>query len=149
MREYEIGVIPTIQKQPLTGEALARKSLEKIKADPAAWDQKVWLQDDECGTVGCIAGWATVLSGDVSQLVLGERKPRNHHLWDRSSTYQSARRLLELSEEQAARLFSTDNSLADIERLIDEFYSKKAQPDEESKTQRARSAHGTWSHGTW
>lgn len=45
---------------------LAYKVLDHIDAHPDQWDQDVWWTDQHyagCGSAGCFAGWAVVLSG--------------------------------------------------------------------------------------
>lgn len=42
---------------------LAYRVLDHIDAHPEQWDQGHWVAEAECGTVGCFAGWAVMLSG--------------------------------------------------------------------------------------
>lgn len=42
---------------------LAYKVLDHIDAHPEQWCQGVWVGQAECGTIGCFAGWAVMLSG--------------------------------------------------------------------------------------
>lgn len=42
---------------------LAYAVLDHIDAHPEQWNQGVWVGEAECGTVGCFAGWAVMLSG--------------------------------------------------------------------------------------
>lgn len=47
---------------------LLQKVKEKVLAEPEALDMGTWLDRyPECGTVGCIAGWACALSGHVPE----------------------------------------------------------------------------------
>jgi len=73
----------------ITGLDLYDAVLAHIAAHPEQWDQRVWLQTTECGTVGCFAGWTVVLGGG-----------------DREDVRESARALLELDARQASSVFS-------------------------------------------
>jgi hypothetical protein len=43
--------------------------LDKIKSDPDSWYQASY----HCGTTHCFAGWAQILSGNVSRETLEQR----------------------------------------------------------------------------
>lgn len=42
---------------------LAYRVLDHIDAHPELWRQSSWLDESECGTTACFAGWAVLLSG--------------------------------------------------------------------------------------
>lgn len=98
----------TIWDAPSTPDLdLLRRTFEHIDAHPEQWHQGCWLhQDEECGTVACVAGWACLLAGDEvasDGLVLtpkGQRIPVDAR----------AANLLGLTYEEAGALFSANNT---------------------------------------
>jgi len=74
----------------LTGLDLYDAVLAHITDHRAEWDQGVWLEETECGTIACFAGWAVVVGGG-----------------DREAVPESALALLELEPWQAESLFSS------------------------------------------
>lgn len=114
---------------------LAYLILDYIDAHPEQHDQDVWIQEKECGTAGCFAGWATLLSGD---------RPNTNHEDDAeaetvwvavagvdTSQYIPARaaELLGISfDEQATwgnRLFNATNTREDLGRLVAEIFGPR------------------------
>jgi len=91
--------------------ALLRKTLEHVTAHPEEWDQGRWLSD--CGTRGCMAGHACLLSGArvVSATAYEVQIPGS--TVSHSVPY-AARRLLGLTLKQANALFEANNTLADL-----------------------------------
>ncbi len=73
-------------------EALLRRALAGIEANPESWSQQVWL----CGTQACLAGWVVAAAEGLSIVDL-DRGP--------SLIPFQARRLLGLSPPQASELF--------------------------------------------
>lgn len=71
--------------------------LAHIEAHPEQWEQETWLEESECGTVGCFAGWA---------VVLGEG--------DRENVSSSASELLGLDHTQAGAIFSASQTLGGL-----------------------------------
>jgi len=71
--------------------------LAHIEAHPEQWDQSVWLAENECGTVGCFAGWTVILGGGA----------RNH-------VEQSAADLLGVDDVTADALFAGSQTLAGL-----------------------------------
>jgi hypothetical protein len=105
--------------------ALAWRVIDHIIAEPGSWDQHTWLARTECGTTGCFAGWACLLSGDI----LDEGCPLASCACNSASLRTSdgypveveerATELLGLYGGHAERLFSGSNSL---DNLIDQVY---------------------------
>lgn len=73
---------------------LLRKIQKHILAEPKSYDQDAWIREDDCGTVACIGGWASILSGnkdltaaleisEPSLEVLLAPVPANPRLWPR------------------------------------------------------------------
>lgn len=51
---------------PVENEALLRRAVAQIEADPATWKQDKWVHYN-CKTSFCLAGWTVVLSGLVTE----------------------------------------------------------------------------------
>lgn len=71
---------------PTPNAELAYRVLDHIDANPEQWRQGEWIGEAECGTVGCFAGWAVLLSGgrlagDGSGLVTGLGELDGTHVW--------------------------------------------------------------------
>jgi len=115
---------------------LLRLTLKQIEAEPHAWDQTNWrTQNPGCGTVMCFAGWAVTLAGGNWYSSAADA----HRSWlfaeegdDRGDLMAftrgvvigarwRARRVLGLDGDQADRLFAHDNTLADLNRIVDEL----------------------------
>lgn len=105
-------------------EAL-HKVLAHIKNNPDQWDQHRWHK--------CFAGWTLRLCVpgievrtdelDISIMYGGNGKP----VWQ-GDIAPMARKLLELTGEQAYDLFSQYNDLAYLEALVAEFTAVEAVP---------------------
>lgn len=97
---------------------LLQKTLDTIKANPQHWDQTKW----HCGTSHCFAGLAELIAHNVpietdeSVLLKDQRffSPRFSD-W---STPEHATVLLNLSDNDAERLFQAWNTLEDLEAMI-------------------------------
>ncbi len=120
---------------------LAYSTLDHIRAHPDQHRQVVWLRRPAgypaptadtgwCGTSGCFAGWVSLLAGD--QPVRGDahfgwewvdevRTPDGRHAF----VAERAVELLRISQEQADQLFDAVNSVADLERLVREFFGPR------------------------
>ncbi len=82
-------------------EALIREVLAFIQLHPERWDQRHYLKIEECGTVGCFAGWAAVLGvgltvGEVDETGVGALNNRRQ---------LAINRLLGLSDGQFVELY--------------------------------------------
>ena len=88
---------------------LLKKVREKIATTPEAYDQSVFARPESaapCGTAACIAGWACVLSGEMSTDEL-KRRERSHGA-EFESIEITATRVLALAEDEAEVLFTED-----------------------------------------
>jgi hypothetical protein len=97
---------------------LLRRTLEHITRHPGDWDQIVWWKDNECGTTGCLAGWAVRLQYPDAfmphaELSVAGAPPRH--------VQEIARDELGLKPVEAIRLFDGGNDLRDLWTLAAEF----------------------------
>lgn len=110
---------------------LLRRVQKHILAEPQRYDQdKVLIVPEDyyynpirkpaCGTVGCIAGWATLLADGKKEI---SETPSPFQI---SRTYEHARKLLGLDEEQFQRLcgFSADWPFEFRQEYIDDPQSQ-------------------------
>jgi hypothetical protein len=107
-----------------SAKTLAYQVLDHIDADPQSWEQGVWL--DNCGTVACFAGWASLLSGDTP-----ESGPGGGVDTPAGPRYVSerARELLDVSEFLAGELFAASNTRADLGWLVTMIYGPRETPE--------------------
>src|SRR6266498_2788789 len=103
---------------------LFRKTLEHITLNPGEWNQHSWFAyhpGSPCKTVACLAGHAAVLSG----VELAGYRHEGVMVYECASDGRVlstvARDALGLAQEQADRLFNSDNSLSDLWRLAEEY----------------------------
>jgi hypothetical protein len=111
---------------------LAYKVLDHIDAHPEQWDQGVFLRSGGCGTAGCFAGWACLLSGekqrpsqvdfDTMHLADGTRVP------DRAQELLRASRYVNEGTDDECDLFSEYNDRADLDRLVAEIFGPRPEP---------------------
>jgi hypothetical protein len=110
---------------------LAYKVLDQIDAHPEQWDQGVYLRAGYCGTVGCFAGWACLLSGekpkasvdfDTIHLADGTRVP------DRAEELLRTSRYLDAGTDDERDLFSEYNTREDLGRLVAEIFGPRPEP---------------------
>ncbi len=98
----------------------------KVLGLPSEWNQATWASRRDCGTVCCIAGKAALLEGwrpdflsraDVSDAftITFER--------DGSSRFadELAQEILGLTDQEASHLFRSENTVEQIEELIDKI----------------------------
>lgn len=109
-------------------------AMEWIKLHPELHDQMVWLEkveDNECGTVACLAGWVALMAGgemhttkyesawgdieDVELIINGQV----------CSVEETARKLLGLDLVDANDLFDPRNSIQTLEKLGKELIMDK------------------------
>lgn len=93
---------------------------KQIETQPDTWNQALWIQQADCGTTACVAGWASLLSG---------WEPANQHpAFGVDMVEKQARRLhvqeaawgeLGLNEEQAAYLFNEYRTRKQIDRFVE------------------------------
>lgn len=89
-------------------------TMEYIERHPEQWDQGAWGEVTECGTVGCFAGWATMLNNpahapapDGDSWLVEDRFVQHH-----------ARDILGLDDEQVEVLFSAYRTMDDLRALV-------------------------------
>lgn len=111
---------------------LAHRVLDHIKADPESWDQASWYRKTHCGTVGCFAGWAVMLSGlkiegPVYPVVVAEGHPL-----DDVYVPVAAAQLLGLADDaddaEGLELFHEGNTLADLEEMVADLFGPRPEP---------------------
>lgn len=110
------------QKPEQQREWLQGAWLVDLKAAGATAKSR-WSRSPSCGTAGCIAGWAVVVSGER----LG--KPNSLGQINETKTGRSiperAKELLDITEIQADRLFSGGNDIEDIETIAEKILGHK------------------------
>ena len=101
---------------------LALKVLNKIKANPQTWNQEFWATRSMCGTVYCFAGHVVLEVYPTATPCLCEDQIRTGQFTvdggRRMDYSEEAAKLLGISDEDAAELFNSMNSLKDIEDYI-------------------------------
>ena len=114
---------------------LARKVMEQIRNEPDKFDMSTWvstanslvpdseisIENMDCGTTACFAGWACILNGDTISV--------NEHYRmvcgpDRARISDRAAELLGLNQREAHELFQeTSNSYIDI--AVEEIFGER------------------------
>lgn len=74
---------PTVYETP---QALIRAVADVFRDRPQAWQQQEWGSRNSCGTTGCIAGWAVVLTHGAEIPFVSSDSERMVEVWraDRS-----------------------------------------------------------------
>jgi uncharacterized protein CbrC (UPF0167 family) len=97
----------------LRGRELAEAVIERIKANPSAWSQEVYV--NECGTTFCFAGHAGLMAGGVWNQQEYSFKVDDKH----QSFSEYASKVLELDEDIAERnifyCFTTDPNELEVQ----------------------------------
>lgn len=125
---------PSVEIDPnLRGSDLLAAIVRFIRTNPDLWDQSQWSSLEEslyrpairpnCGTSFCVAGWAAQATGgwwaSESTLIAEDEEPLVGpcvtHVEDR------ARRLLQLTEEQAEWLFHSTRQLCEIAEFAEAY----------------------------
>ena len=91
--------------------ALAYKTLDYIKAHPKHWDQSVW----HCGTTHCFGGFVELFTTG-----------KEANAWE--LTWSVAKEALGIAEVEAAMLFDSVNTLADLEEIIRVIFGSRPEP---------------------
>jgi hypothetical protein len=93
-------------------------ALDQIHDHPQLWNQSFWLAATDCGTAGCLAGWVVMLeypNGEADFL-----DDDNCAVWVADGVpidvYDEAVRLLDITTDQANRLFEPGNTWTDLVR---------------------------------
>ena len=116
---------------PVPNLPLLRKTLDYIKI-PGVWDQASWMHTtkrSECGTAGCIAGWAVSLTDQYDMIFERHEETTDADLHvdtvvDRVTGKREflevvARRELGLTEDEAEMLFDGINGYRTIIALCE------------------------------
>jgi hypothetical protein len=109
---------------PTINVPLLRKTLEHITAHPEEWDQGVWMRQSnrtECGTAGCVAGWALTFAGHELDFESCFFPNEALDLIDGRPIETVAQAELGLTEDQANALFSEHNGLTRLWELADDY----------------------------
>jgi hypothetical protein len=110
---------------------LAYRVLDHIDANPEQWRQKEWisrLDGADCGTAGCFAGWASLLSGDEPGWAFSDDDTTDIVVLDDESTPwvgDRAAELLGITTEQQDELFDGWNTREDLGRLVAEIFGPR------------------------
>jgi hypothetical protein len=121
---------------PTTPNAeLAYRVLDHIDAHPEQWNQGRWIGKTECGTVGCFAGWAVVLSGAEPVIDYGdetgeygasaELDGKADLISDMAERLLRANRWFDEGGEDEQDLFSEWNTREDLGRLVAEIFGPR------------------------
>lgn len=98
---------------------LLNKTMTYIKDHPESWDQAYWIINNYCGTVGCFAGWACMLSG--ADIKIPQKNAYYGTIQVNGTTrnvQDFAREVLGLDSAKSGALFCSDNSMEDLERMV-------------------------------
>jgi hypothetical protein len=104
---------------------LLRDTLEYVRSHPEKWNQLNWAYKDDCGTKYCFAGTAVHLAGYKFQWERGNNIDKDRLVGSRISggelIREKAQTLFDISFDQSEDLFNAENSIFDIERLINQI----------------------------
>lgn len=89
---------------------LLEEVMTHIKDHPETHNQSMYLSQNECGTAGCFAGWAWLLSGREYLEIDSAR--------DALRVFDGAQELLGLTDREAVALFSPVNSRSTLELMV-------------------------------
>jgi hypothetical protein len=109
----------------MANASLLRRTLQYIKEHPEKHNQSYWFARGDCGTTACFAGTAARLSGYKPYWLTLESTEYAVHddaefpSAENISVEILGQQLLELSSGEADRLFHGDNTLTDLERIVD------------------------------
>lgn len=137
--EPEIDTEQETEPEPVPNLPLLRKAMEQIQV-PGAWDQTSWMHTDqasECGTAGCVAGWAVTLT-DKYELMYQRRDEHDpalsaemyvEYVKDRDTGEEefletAAQRELGLTDDEAELLFMGNNSFRELNRQVKEIAAR-------------------------
>lgn len=99
---------------------LLQKTLDHIRSHPEEWEQRFW----RCGAGMCFAGHAAILGGatwlteldvtadDFDTVVMPDKTTKH-------PVQFAAQQLLDVTFPQADKLFSADNTFAQLEHLVE------------------------------
>lgn len=89
---------------------LLEEVMHHIKDHPETHDQSTYLSQNDCGTAGCFAGWAWLLSGQEYFKIDSAR--------DALRVFDGAREVLGLTDREATALFSPGNNRSVLELMV-------------------------------
>ena len=114
----------------MINEDLLRTVADHFREHPAAHVQDHWATETECGTTGCIAGWACFLSGEYNLVWFKNPHVPNTGWYTTSERVEeaaktginpapfdfcgAATKLINLTAEETERLFSASWQPADL-----------------------------------
>ena len=112
-------------------------TLDRVIAADAdgTWNQKAWVEINDCGTAFCYAGhllhsqgWQPIrLAADMPWNSVGLIKDGEVLLWTGIGARAAA--LLGLTGEEADALFSEDNTLEELKELVDQIVDGTFEPE--------------------
>lgn len=100
--------------------ALLEATMAQIREHPELHNQEHFFTETDCGTAGCFAGWALMLSGYTKATptpLAGVISPNGDWL----GAWQSAEDLLGLTPAEAGALFSPANSRKALELMVEDL----------------------------
>lgn len=123
---------------------LAYRVLDRIEADPHAWDQTHWIKRTACGTAACFAGRTVLLSGyepvfSISDPPVEEAPTVRDSDGNRIAVPYLAERLLgkryrnfidEDAEPDEEDLFAAYNTIDDLRRIVAAIFGPRPHSDE-------------------
>jgi hypothetical protein len=112
---------------------LAYKVLDQIDAYPDRWKQGLYIGEAKCGTVGCFAGWAVLLSGakpvydaySGGQTDIVEVDGQKLMVREYAEELLGASRYIDEYMEDEEDLFDGSNSREDLGRLVAEIFGPR------------------------
>lgn len=115
---------------PKPNAELAYRVLDHIDAHPEQWVQSTWVTKTECGTAGCFAGWACLLSGEKldSEEFLGIMLRSGLPIPDKAEELLGASRFVASlvdGEWEDEDLFHEANTREDLGRLVAEIFGPR------------------------
>jgi hypothetical protein len=113
--------------------------MDHIETRPELWDQGRWIGKSDCGTAGCYAGWATLLSGAEPDFWADSS-------WVDTVVFNGERWLVEHLAEKLLRvdrhfspepfvnldLFDPENSLNDLKWMTELVFGPRPEPTEDA-----------------
>lgn len=135
MSRFDDGHYPGLIAPTLNAK-LAYRVLDHIDAHPEQWSQREWIYRPDaadCGTAGCFAGWACMLSGDQPMWNQGKQTERFAMEIAVDGVCKPIRdravELLGIDEDEDDLLFDACNTRGDLGRLVAEIFGPR--PDGE------------------
>jgi hypothetical protein len=103
---------------------LAYAALDHIDAHPEQWEQDVWIDKADCGTIACFAGWVCLLSGEKPgmELRIGKSVPERA-----AELLGASRYLYEVTGELGDHrdLFAGANTREQLGEYVEEIFGMR------------------------